>query len=55
VPEISPFEIRKDYTGSTLDDPGRMQETKSKAYKYMMFKVPSMQNKNRIITINPGS
>lgn len=39
------FGTHKDYTGSTVDDIGRMQATKSEADKYM-FKVPSLRNVN---------
>lgn len=37
------FGTHKDYTGSTVDDLGRMQETKNESDKYM-FKVPSLRN-----------
>ena len=37
------FGTHKDLTGSMVDDPGRMQFTKSEADKYM-FKVPSLRN-----------
>lgn len=37
------FGTHKDLTGSTVDDPGRMQATKNEADKYM-FKVPSLRN-----------
>lgn len=37
------FGVHKDYTGSTVDDPGRMQATKNEADKYM-YKVPSLRN-----------
>jgi cytochrome c peroxidase len=37
------FGNHKDYTGSTVDDPGRMQATKNEADKHM-FKVPSLRN-----------
>jgi len=37
------FGTHKDYTGSTVDDLGRMQATKNEADKYM-FKVPSLRN-----------
>jgi cytochrome c peroxidase len=37
------FGTHKDYTGSTHDDPGRMEATKNEADKYL-FKVPSLRN-----------
>jgi len=37
------FGAHKDYTGSVVDDYGRMQATKNEADKYM-FKVPSLRN-----------
>ena len=37
------FGTHKDYTGSLVDDTGKMQATKNEADKYM-FKVPSLRN-----------
>lgn len=37
------FGTHKDLTGSTVDDPGKMQATKNEADKYF-FKVPSLRN-----------
>lgn len=39
------FGTHKELTGSTTDDPGKMQATKNEADKYF-FKVPSLRNIN---------